>query len=214
MKRDERFPDDEHLLRKVQDDLSRRLRVAMPGIVESVNLAAGTCTVQPAIQESMPLQTGGSQPVTLRLLVDVPIVYPSGGGIVLTLPVAPGDEVLVVFGDRCTDAWLQSGDVQPQADIRFHDLSDGFAIPGPFSVPNVPANISPTSAQLRTTAGTAYVELTKEGVINLVSPSGINSVGDTAVTGTLSTTTGATGVFSSSTGQVITVLNGIVVNID
>jgi hypothetical protein len=186
MNRQERQPDRENLMRLVQDDLLRRLRCSTPGIVESVDLAMNTCTVQPCIQEPIPLQTGDTKTVALPLLVDVPIVSFKGGGIVLTMPLEQGDEVLVIFGDRCIDAWWQSGGVQPQAEIRFHDLSDGFAIPGPFSLANVPPNISSSSAQLRTQAGTAYVELTKTGVINLVGP--VNITGMLTVNGNVETT--------------------------
>ena len=47
-----------------------------------------------------------------------------------------------------------------------HDLSDGFAIPGPRSVPKIPAGvISSTEAQLRNDAGTVYLSITASGKI-------------------------------------------------
>jgi Phage protein Gp138 N-terminal domain/GpV Apex motif len=115
-------------------------------------------------------------------------VFPSAGGLTLTLPIAQGDEILVVFASRCIDAWWQNGGIQIPMEMRMHDLSDGFAIPGPRSQPNTLTGISTTSAQLRTDAGTSFIELTKTGIINLVSPLGINLVGPIMMTGAVVTT--------------------------
>ena len=71
------------------------------------------------------------------------------------------------FGDACIDAWWQNGGVQNQIDIRRHDLSDAFAIPGPWSQPRRVSNYSTNSCQLRNEAGTAYVELSGS-TINIV----------------------------------------------
>ena len=114
-------------------------------------------------------------------ILDVPIVFPSAGGFTITMPVAVGDEVLVMFASRCIDAWWQNGGViNPPMDYRMHDLSDGFAIPGPKSQPKVIPNISTNSCQIRTNAGTSYIEITNSGAINLV--------GNVTVTGTLQAT--------------------------
>ena len=193
MKRDERLPDQENLLRLVQDDLMSRLRVAMPGIVESVN-ANGTITVQPALKEPLPVQDGSESLETLPVLPDVPLVQFGAGGITLTLPIEIGDEVLVIFSDRCFDSWFQSGGIQTSTlDRRMHDLSDGFAIPGIRSLVRALANVSTTSAQLRNEDGLAYVELTRMGQINLVGPVNITGAltvnGNVATTGTLKNNT-------------------------
>lgn len=156
---------------------------ALPCIVKSVNLAQMTIYAQPTIQGVNYDQNNNPTYVNLPLLGDVPIVFPSAGGIFLTLPIAIGDEVLVIIASRCIDAWWQLGGVQVPLEMRMHDLSDGFAIPGPKSLPNVISGISSTSAQLRTADGTAYIELTKTGAINLVSPVGVNITGNLVVSG-------------------------------
>jgi len=117
------------------------------------------------------------------LLVDVPIVWPKAGGFVLTLPIAVNDEVLVNFSCRCIDAWWQSGGIQKPLEMRMHDLSDGFAIPGPSSVPNAVQNVSSTGAQLRNAAGTTYVEISADGKIKLVAPSDVQVTGNLKVSG-------------------------------
>ncbi len=91
----------------------------------------------------------------------------------MTFPIAEGDEVLVVFTSRCFDAWWQLGTPpRQQAEFRMHDLSDGFAIPGPRSQPRVLTNISTTGVQLRDDEGETYVDIT-DGTITLVAPTSV-----------------------------------------
>ena len=165
------------------DGRQAQMWTALPCLIVSIDLAQMTIQAQPTIQGVTYDQNNNATFVNLPILGDVPVVFPSAGGIFLTLPLTVGDEVLVIFSSRCIDAWFQSGGIQMPMEMRMHDLSDGFAIPGPKSLPNVPVSVSSTSAQLRTAAGTSYIELTKTGVINLVSPGGINITGNLIVSG-------------------------------
>lgn len=132
---------------------------AMPGIIQSFNPSKLTVTIQPAIQSSLERKDGTWEWVDLPLLVDCPVIFPNGGGFILTYPLVPGDECLVIFASRCIDNWWLSGGVQRQAEIRLHDLSDGFCMPGPISQPNIPGGISTSAVQMRTKDGTASVSL-------------------------------------------------------
>lgn len=167
----------------ILDGRQSSIWTALPCIVESVDLTKMTISAQPTIKGVTYDQNNNPTFVNLPLLGDVPVVFPCAGGIYLTLPIAVGDEVLVIFSSRCIDAWWQSGGIQMPLEMRMHDLSDGFAIPGPRSQPNKISGISSTSAQLRTADGTAYIELTKTGQINLVGP--VNITGDLVVSGTV-----------------------------
>ena len=155
----ERYSDPQEALRTAMDGHQAQQWTALPGIVQSFNAAAATVTVQPAIQGQVRLQDGTWKNVNLPLLPDVPVVFPHGGGVTLTFAIAAGDEVLVVFASRCIDGWWQDGGVQPPLDKRMHDMSDGFAIPGPFSQKRRIGNISTNSAQLRSNDGGTVVEL-------------------------------------------------------
>lgn len=141
------------------EGLQAGIWTALPGIIQSFNAAKKTCTVQPAIQAQRTLEDFSTEWVTLPLLVDCPVQFPGGGGATLTFPLKSGDECLVVFASRCIDAWWQSGGVQVQAELRMHDLSDGFVVPGVSSVPKVQPAISTTRAELRTDDGTAKVSI-------------------------------------------------------
>jgi hypothetical protein len=169
----DRLKKQDETLKRLMDNVSWDIRVAIPGIIKSFNATKQTVEVQVAIRERVVID-GVLSWETIPILVDVPIVIPRAGGYMLTLPIEAGDECLVVFADACIDAWYQSGDVQNQIDRRRHDLSDGFAIIGTWSQPNVIANYSTDKAQLRNEAGTSKVELddttinlTTTGIINL-----------------------------------------------
>lgn len=156
---------------------------ASPGIVVDVNLGEMTCSVKLAILATIENEDGTTQSVEMPPLIHVPIVFPSAGGFTITMPIAAGDEVLVVFSSRCIDAWWQSGGVQKAMEARMHDLSDGFAIPGPKSIPKKISSISSSALQVRSNDGTTYLEVAADGTIKLVAPSGVTIEGDLNVTG-------------------------------
>lgn len=151
------------------------LKVAMPGVIESFDPSSVTASVRPAIKGYEPGTDDGW--IELPLLVDVPIIFPRGGGCTLTFPVKAGDECLLIFADRCIDFWWQSGGVQKPVDMRMHDLSDAFAIVGPQSQAHKISGISTSATQWRTDDGSAYFELnptTKK--IKIVAPGGLEVI--------------------------------------
>lgn len=141
------------------------MRVSIPGIIQSFDPDAVTAVVQPAIKGAEQDESGTEVSVNLPLLVDVPVIFPRGGGCTLTFPVSEGDECLVIFADRCIDFWWQSGGVQEPVDGRMHDLSDAFCIVGPQSQAKKIGGISTTGAQLRTDDGSAFIEVAAGGDI-------------------------------------------------
>ncbi|EPG3940609.1 TPA: phage baseplate protein [Klebsiella pneumoniae] len=141
------------------------MRVSMPGIIQSFDPDAVTAVVQPAIKGAEKDESGAEVSVNLPLLVDVPVIFPRGGGCTLTFPVKAGDECLVIFADRCIDFWWQSGGIQEPVDERMHDLSDAFCIVGPQSQAKKIGGISTTGAQLRTDDGSAFIEVAAGGDI-------------------------------------------------
>lgn len=165
------------------------LWTGMPGIVQSFNAEAMTAVVQPSIQGQNQNQDGTWKNVNLPLLVDCPVQFSGGGGVTLTMPLKQGDEVWVNFANRCIDAWWSQGGIQPQAEFRMHDLSDGFCFPKVWSKPNALSNVSTTTAQLRSDDGEAFVELDPTGhIVNIVAPGGIKITGPVTVTGTINAT--------------------------
>ena len=124
-----------------------QIKVAMPGIIQSFDPESVTAVVQPGIRCVQRDNDGATITSEYPQLVDVPVIFPRGGGCTLTFPVKPGDECLLVFSDRCIDFWWQNGGVQEAVDPRLHDLSDAFAIVGPQSQARKISGISTTAAQ-------------------------------------------------------------------
>ena len=156
---------------------SEQLRVALPGIIQSFDPDAVTAVVQPAIRYVERDNDGNKSTKDYPLLVDVPVVFPRGGGCTLTFPVKEGDECLVIFADRCIDFWWQSGGIQEPVDGRMHDLSDAFCIVGPQSQAKKISGISTSAAQFRSDDGSTYLEIdptTKK--IKLVAPGGLDVI--------------------------------------
>lgn len=203
---------EQQAMKVLSDTIFSMLRVSLPGIIESFDPIANTCTVQPALKGQIADELGNLTSAPLPLLVDVPVVFPRGGGCSITFPVKEGDECLVVFSDRCIDFWWQSGGVQEPVDPRQHDLSDAFAFVGPMSQPNVINNISTTTLQMRTDDGLAYIELDPNShAINMVAPGGVNVTTPLAkfsqavtITGLLTWAGGMVGSIASGTAAKIT----------
>ena len=64
-------------------------------------------------------------------ITDIPLVFPSAGGGVLSFPIAVGDTVLLVYSMRSIDEWSSSdGSAQTPRDSRHFSRSDAIAIPG------------------------------------------------------------------------------------
>jgi hypothetical protein len=148
---------------------------ALPAFVNSYNAAAITVSAQPTIQAQVRTPPGKVIPVTLPLCEDVPVLFSGGGHFLLSFPLVTGDEGLLVFSSRCLDAWWQSSGINPQAELRMHDLSDGFFFPtSGMSQPNVAPNMSVTTMQLRDKSGTLFLELDPvTSQCNILAPGGL-----------------------------------------
>ncbi|WGO83132.1 Gp138 family membrane-puncturing spike protein [Arsenophonus apicola] len=206
-----RTGDQQHLLEVFRHTISSQLRVAMPGIVQSFDASKVTCVVQPAIKGVLTDSKGNEQSVNLPLLVDVPVVFPRGGGVTMTFPIKSGDECLVVFADRCIDFWWQNGGIQEAIDPRQHDLSDAFAFIGPQSQAKTISNINENAMQLRSDDGTTYFEVNPTTQkMKIVAPGGLEVVTPEAV---FSERVTITGLLSWLGGMVGSTASGVAAKI-
>jgi hypothetical protein len=166
----ERLNDDNEMLQAAMDGRQVQIWTAFPGIIDSFDAEKMTAVVQPAIQARYRGPDGSEKDLTLPLLLDCPVVFPGGGGCTLTFPIKKDDECLVVFAARCIDNWWASGGVQPQAELRMHDLSDGFVFAGVRSQPRK-FDVSTGTAQLRSDSGQTFAEIDPSGeILNFASP--------------------------------------------
>lgn len=163
------------VLASERQTINEQFRVALPAIIQSFDPEAVTAVVQPAIRYIERDNDGNKSTKDYPLLVDVPVVFPRGGGCTLTFPVKEGDECLVIFADRCIDFWWQSGGIQEPVDGRMHDLSDAFAIVGPQSQAKKISGINTSAVELRSDDGAAKLSLNPaSGAINGTAPGGFN----------------------------------------
>jgi hypothetical protein len=167
----QRYSDGLEALQTVHDGRQAQINTAMPATVVSFNPTALTVNVQPSIQ-AVQINTDGTQShITIAELHDVPVVFPGGGGHLLTYPIQPGDDCLIIFSQRSIDHWWQLGQLHPPSDWRMHDINDGFALIGVRSLPKVPggggnrlfrnagAPVSTTTVQLRSDDGQMVIDL-------------------------------------------------------
>lgn len=152
------------------------LHTCTPGIVVSCD--GNRASVQPVLRSVMIDGTA----VALPLIVDAPIMFPGGGGFVLTFPVKAGDECVIHFAERSIELWQKYGG-QQTPEFRLHDLGDGFIQVGVNSDPNQYQNVSTTRTELRTRDATTVIAL-EHGIIT-VTGAQIKLVGDVTIIGTL-----------------------------
>jgi len=171
----ERFSDQQEVIRQALRSFQAGLWTCLPGYIVDYDSEKNTATVQPGIKVNVLSQDGTTTQVDPALLDSVPIVFPGGGGCLLTFPIKQGDECLVVFASRSIDGWMQEGGIQPQTDpSRLHDLSDAMCFVGLMSYQNIAPSISGSRTQLRSKDGETYVELDPDGqVVNVKAPGGM-----------------------------------------
>lgn len=143
---------DAELYRRILDQRIRDLWVAMPGLVKAVDMTNQTVDVQPVLQRVIPRgddETDSPEAETLPVVPAVPLVFPRGGGFFVSVPVAVGDSVMLVFSDRDIGRWRETGQVPCNpGDQRAHTLSGAVAFPGVFPRGAKLADASPTNMVL------------------------------------------------------------------
>ena len=159
---------------------------ALPGIYEAAGKGNQTANVQASVKAKVLGQDGNWSDMTLPMCINCPVVYPGGGGFQMTFPLSKGDEGLIVFAQRCIDAWWERGGVQSQAEMRMHDISDGFFIPAMLSQSKAPATAASTSTvQLRSSDGATYIEVAAGNLVNVHASAGTTITGPVTITGAL-----------------------------
>lgn len=150
-----RSPDIGEVLENVREAAGADIRVAC--VARVVRWSAATpreVDVQPIHKRAYVGEDGSRVADKQPVIPSVPLVYPGGGGFVLTWPMAVGDEVLLVFSDDSLDKYLAGagGDIDPEDD-RHHHMADAVAIAGVRSL-NAATSVSGTAVQAGTNGGT------------------------------------------------------------
>jgi len=167
------------------DGRQSQIWTSLPATIISYDASTLTAQVQPTIliQWNNPL-TGGAELIQMPPISDCPVIFPQGGGYLLTFPIMPGDECLVNFASRCIDGWWDTGLISPQGDLRMHDLSDGFVTVGPRSRQKAQnlTGVSTSKVQLRTEDGNSYLEIGTGGEVKIKSALTVTVQSDVSIT--------------------------------
>ena len=113
------------ILRRAINRMLRKMRVALPGVVQDYDASTCTATVQLSCSDVDQTEDGTVAALAIPPCNHVPVFFQGGGGSRLTFPVKRGDECLVIFASSSVDKVLAFGGPQdPGSDARHHHLSD------------------------------------------------------------------------------------------
>jgi len=121
------------------------LHTGLPAFIVSYDETTQKATVQPVVRAKRIDLDGEVEHYKLPPITNVPVYWPQGGGLSLTLPVDEGDWVWLSFGERSLDEWLATAEQDNEARaVRRFNLADAVAWAGvrPFADPlqNVPTD--------------------------------------------------------------------------
>lgn len=169
-------PDLSNLFEQAKRDVMMSLLCHHVGKIEAFDPETQTATVKIVYKRTFFKQKpdGGYDPElkAFPLLEGVPIVTLQGGKTQLRMPIAAGDECLLLFADKDIDNWLMTGNSEEGCNtLRLHNLSDAFALVGVSSVPRLKPGYPIDRASLywdRSEYGEAspeaFVEFSKAGI--------------------------------------------------
>ena len=184
--------------------LRESVATGMPGIIVSVAEYGDKqfVDVKPAL--SRVLETGQVISNDEITIYDVPVIWPSGGGAMLSFPIKVGDTVWLSFSQRNLEDWLYSDGTQEviPGDSRHFSMTDAVAIPGLYTALS---NLKPStenveikfgnhlislrpSGELYITNGGAKITLKPDGNIELDPSATLTILGNVEVQGTLHST--------------------------
>lgn len=184
--------------------LRESVSTGMPGIIVSVAEYGDKqfVDVKPAL--SRVLETGQVISNDEITIYDVPVIWPSGGGAMLSFPLKVGDTVWLSFSQRNLEDWLYSDGTQEviPGDSRHFSMTDAVAIPGLYTALS---NLKPStenvelkfgnhlislrpSGELYITNGGAKITLKPDGNIELDPSATLTILGNVEVQGTIHAT--------------------------
>ncbi len=173
------------------------INTSIPGYVLSFDNQTQLAEVQIALR-LIDLGNVGYIPPPIVL---VPVHFYGGNEFVIEHQIDHGDEGLIIFSQRCIDAWVDQGGVAPQSMRREFDAADAMFIPGFRSQPNKISGFANNGIKLRDKSGSNFIWLKNDGTgqIDLTTlnvNADIIHVGDTTQTGDHNTTGAITATVS------------------
>lgn len=130
---------------QLDDVIRSHISAAMPNIYTSLPARViGVGVVGTGVVVDAQILVNRTEPdgsiIEGATIPEVPVIFPAGGGALISLPLRVGDTVMLMFSMRSTEEFLASDGVEQQTPFskRTHSLSDPIAIPGLFTSVNSP----------------------------------------------------------------------------
>ncbi len=175
------------------------------GIIESYDPETNTATVKVATKQKLSYSNpqGGmmEEYIDSPILPKVPVVFPQGGGMILTFPITQGDECILHYANRPFWGWFQKGGVQNRSHSRMHHYQDAVVFVGVNSKPNTIQNIAVEGAELRNIDATIKLNVSDNGI---AATGDLSVEGDITVTGNITSDSDIQAVNITATGDLTT----------
>ena len=143
------------------------LHTSIPGIVQEYTAATKRAKVQIALRL---LMTDG-ETMPRPVILNVPVVHPSGGGWIIHLPLQADDAVLLVFSERGIQAFKETFGISDPPRHAFFQERDAVAIPGFGALSITP--VSTTGLVAQNEEGTIYLQMEPDGTVNVTTPGAV-----------------------------------------
>lgn len=200
---DNRTQSESDALKTMIKRMGAGMRMAIPAKVTSFDVITQMVTAVPVIRKIQTID-GVKKTIEMPPVINVPMVFPHGqtAGFALTVPILPGDTVLLIIADRSIDKWVEFSGIQDpveSVESRAHDITDSLAIVGATPNPVALANYQTDGIELRNkdrsmsvkvtnnkivlTAGSKSFTMNKDG--NITTDADITTTGD-VIAGTIS----------------------------
>jgi hypothetical protein len=121
-------------------------------------------------------------------IIECPVQFSGGGGFAVEHQIDSGDEGIIIFSQRCIDAWVETGGIAENPILRFHDFADAYFIPGIRAKPNAIQAFSNDGIRLRNAAGDSFIHLKGDGTAE-IKVTTLDVTGDITATGTINAPT-------------------------
>lgn len=154
-------PDLPAILEEHKRDVQKSINCVQVGIIQAFDATKQKATVRLALKQITSIDGKGNKTFTeYPLLIDCPVMVLFGGVDFMSMPIASGDNCIVLFNDREFDNWFTNGGVQAPTTARTHDISDGIALVGIRPLTNSIATYLTNGIRLSHGGGSSRVDLT------------------------------------------------------
>ncbi|ODN41078.1 Gp138 family membrane-puncturing spike protein [Piscirickettsia litoralis] len=121
------------------------VHTSIPGRIASYDAKTQKANIQPVIKKKLRDGRSFSMPV----ITDIPVMFPSAGGGLLSFPAKQGDTGLLFFCERSIDQWMtgDNDEAEPLGNHK-HNYTDAVFIPGLYPYSRT-LNADPVNTELK-----------------------------------------------------------------